>query len=400
MMDEYGSPEMVRCPLENVVLKAKLLDMGRPESILALVMTPPALSDIRNTVLILKEIGALYKMVGGNYDPYDGDLTFIGRVMASLPIDVRISRLIIFGYIFSVLEETIIMGQFRTILFRLQDVDLNISTNCIALGIAAAGLNVKSIFEYPHTNGLNAYAQKLTWSDGSGSDLFAILKAYRVDITFYLEIEGLELMLSLQVWHTMKEQNNFDDEDAEKVWARRYFINTRLMREVNLLVREITERLQRVHIRETAGVNRVRWSEREKTIVLKIVIAGAFYPNYFLRNSFDHQSYERNTYQLLSGRNPCNTVYFTNFDSKYIGQLYTQCIKDMFKQCTTNTKNLLVNFEEGSQKIFVTFPNDSDFDHPDAYNLVQSVPGSVRPEVYKAVKMRQLRYNTSLKVME
>lgn len=110
MMDEYGSPEMVRCPLENVVLKAKLLDMGRPESILALVMTPPALSDIRNTVLILKEIGALYKMVGGNYDPYDGDLTFIGRVMASLPIDVRISRLIIFGYIFSVLEETIIMG--------------------------------------------------------------------------------------------------------------------------------------------------------------------------------------------------------------------------------------------------------------------------------------------------
>ena len=44
----------------------------------------------------------------------------------------------------------------------------------------AAGLNVKSIFDTPFQNQLLAYSQKLTWSDGSGSDLFAILKAYRV----------------------------------------------------------------------------------------------------------------------------------------------------------------------------------------------------------------------------
>lgn len=29
---------------------------------------------------------------------------------------------------------------------------------------------------------MQAYAKKLRWSDGSGSDLFAILKAYRVSI--------------------------------------------------------------------------------------------------------------------------------------------------------------------------------------------------------------------------
>lgn len=46
--------------------------------------------------------------------------------------------------------------------------------------ITAAGLNVKSIFNYPYSKALMAYTKKLRWSDGSGSDLFAILKAYRV----------------------------------------------------------------------------------------------------------------------------------------------------------------------------------------------------------------------------
>lgn len=114
-MDEFSTPEMLRCPLENVVLKAKLLDMGPPPEILGLAMSPPNLSDIHNTILTLKEVGALYKNVNGVYSVQDGDLSHMGRIMAALPLNIRLSRLIVFGYIFSILDDAIIIGGFKEI---------------------------------------------------------------------------------------------------------------------------------------------------------------------------------------------------------------------------------------------------------------------------------------------
>lgn len=47
----------------------------------------------------------------------------------------------------------------------------------------AAGLSVRSIFQYQNYNRggeIDGYVQKLLWADGSGSDLIAILRAYKV----------------------------------------------------------------------------------------------------------------------------------------------------------------------------------------------------------------------------
>lgn len=103
-------PELVSSPLENVILKTKLLNMGSPASILALAMDQPKLSDIANTILILKEIGALLCTCNDEYNDMDGDISLIGRIMANLPIDVKIAKFIILGYCFSILEECIIIG--------------------------------------------------------------------------------------------------------------------------------------------------------------------------------------------------------------------------------------------------------------------------------------------------
>lgn len=109
-MHENAIPELVSSPLENVILKAKLLDLGPPESILALALDRPQLTDVANTILILKEIGALLKTVDGKVENMDGDISFIGRIMANLPLDVKIAKFIILGYCFSVLDECIIIG--------------------------------------------------------------------------------------------------------------------------------------------------------------------------------------------------------------------------------------------------------------------------------------------------
>lgn len=55
-MEEETKPEILRCPLERVVLKSKLLDMGEPMEILALAMDPPDLNRLEQTVLLLKEV--------------------------------------------------------------------------------------------------------------------------------------------------------------------------------------------------------------------------------------------------------------------------------------------------------------------------------------------------------
>lgn len=40
----------------------------------------------------------------------DGDLTFLGRVMGQLPIDVCLSKFIVLGHLFSCLKDCIIIG--------------------------------------------------------------------------------------------------------------------------------------------------------------------------------------------------------------------------------------------------------------------------------------------------
>lgn len=104
---------MLRCPLEKVVLETKMLDMGEPKALLALALDPPNLSDIERTILVLKQAGGLLLTSGGIPTPYDGDITFLGVLMAELPMDIRLTRLVALGYLFSLLPECIIMGNAR-----------------------------------------------------------------------------------------------------------------------------------------------------------------------------------------------------------------------------------------------------------------------------------------------
>lgn len=122
-MCESARPELMLTSLENVILKAKTFEMGPPHVILGLAMSDsiPNLDDVANTVLSLKELGALqltHKNEG--FSPIDGDLTFLGRIMSNLPIDVRATRLVTLGSCFGVLEECIIMGTNLIVLLKLR----------------------------------------------------------------------------------------------------------------------------------------------------------------------------------------------------------------------------------------------------------------------------------------
>ena len=80
---------------------------------------------IQRAILELKELEALTAYVsepgGRGYnavdlteddldEEFDGDLTFVGLVMADIPLDVHLTKLILMGHVFGLLEEAIIMA--------------------------------------------------------------------------------------------------------------------------------------------------------------------------------------------------------------------------------------------------------------------------------------------------
>jgi hypothetical protein len=74
-----------------------------------------------------------------------------------------------------------------------------------------------------------------------------------------------------QVWYSNHENGYFQRSvGGEKSWGKRYFIQLRVMKEVDILIRDLTLRLRRLGITATAGYGRVIWSDLEKPLVLKV----------------------------------------------------------------------------------------------------------------------------------
>lgn len=55
-------------------------------------------------------MGALQRTVNGRYTPFDGDLTFLGAVLATLPVDLPLGKFIFLGGIFGILDDAVIIG--------------------------------------------------------------------------------------------------------------------------------------------------------------------------------------------------------------------------------------------------------------------------------------------------
>ncbi|KAA8582197.1 hypothetical protein FQN60_008937 [Etheostoma spectabile] len=143
---DYMIPEMLLAPLANILLKVKLLDMGDPRSILSTALSPPNLSDIVKTVLQLKEMGALSAKSDGRGHNEDGEITFLGRVLAHLPVDLCLGKMIVLGHVFGCLEECLII---------------------------AAAHSLKSFFAIPSMQQLAGHRSKLAFARGTPSDSVA-----------------------------------------------------------------------------------------------------------------------------------------------------------------------------------------------------------------------------------
>lgn len=131
------------------------------------------------------------------------------------------------------------------------------------------------------------------------------------------------------------------------------------------------------------------------------ILSGAFYPNYFVRSSEEVD--DKETFRVINGRNPCNTVYFTGFQEKYIRPMYVESIKKILQPCTNSPDNIQVTFDEGNEKVFVSFKQTKaslQANTDNELNYVEMSPGQVCIEVYKAVKLRKTGKQPQIRVMQ
>lgn len=275
--------------------------------------------------------------------------------------------------------------------FLANDICLILSLCVNVYNFPAAGLTSKSIFKMAFERNLNEYTRRLEWSNGSGSDLFSILNAYRI----------WTLKYNQKIFGRSKEQQK-----AEQDFCRKHYLDIRSINECHQLVRELTLRLDKLGIYETCGPNRVHWTDQEKSIILKVVIAGAFYPNFFSTPPIANPMVERDIFHVLNGRDPNNTVFFTGFQPKHIRELYVDSIRELFRGLVVdddNVDSIKVSFDPNSEKVFVTFDGLQriiDDATPDWESKRCSLPGRTLTEVYKAVKMRKMNIHCQVYVMK
>jgi ATP-dependent RNA helicase TDRD9 len=111
-----------------------MLDLDPPVKMLALVIDPPRLDNIARTILTLKEIGALFAKANGVVSPVDGDLSYLGRVVARLPIDVHLGKLVMLGiYIFHIIASSFLFSYFFFLLLSLLVYWENVDLMCVCL---------------------------------------------------------------------------------------------------------------------------------------------------------------------------------------------------------------------------------------------------------------------------
>ncbi|KAK2541263.1 Tdrd9 [Columba guinea] len=288
---EKSVPEILRCPLGTTVLKIKKLDMGAPKALLATALSPPSIRDIERTILQLKELGAITTCVQTEENPHDGELTFMGKVLAQLPVDLRLGKLIVLGHVFRCLEECLII---------------------------AAALSLRNFFVARFKQHVDGYRNKLFFAGNSKSDCIAIVNAFKA-------------------WQDCRRRGELRHPKEELEWGRSNGIHIKKLREV--------------------------------------VIAGAFYPNYFTFGKCDEVVAVRD----LDGKDPKTTVLLKNIPP--YGYLYHKQLQSLFRQCG-QVKSITY---DGS-KAFVEFSR----------NPVEGF--KILPAVYLSVKMSQLKIPFELNV--
>lgn len=99
VMEKYTLPEILRVPLTEICLNAKML-AGKLsiEEFLLKALQPPSLKNIRQSIELLKKINAL---------DTDENITYLGIHLASMPVDCQLGKMLLYSILLRCIEPVV-----------------------------------------------------------------------------------------------------------------------------------------------------------------------------------------------------------------------------------------------------------------------------------------------------
>lgn len=232
------------------------------------------------------------------------------------------------------------------------------------------GLNYRSIFTLSATDAkqkLEEYNHKLDFSEGSASDPIAIMNAYNHWKDMMKKTEG--------------SSDHRSTREKRDIWCRTQFLSMKHLKDMDREVEDVTNRLTRQKLNCN---DYFPYNEEKKCVVLKMCLAGAFYPNYF---SFGGNPPLHEDFKAMQSLNPCNVVYFKGSKYQNIMKLYKNQIVDMLYDMgvTDDPESIKIHQNLNSQKVFVEFKSYKN-------EKRKCVPGIVKSEVYRGKNQINILY--------
>nr|CAG8476028.1 14334_t:CDS:2 [Entrophospora candida] len=143
-IEEFSTPEMLRSDLQGICLHIKALDLpSKIEEVLAQAIQPPDHTSVTAALDNLKLLQALNS---------NEELTPLGKVLATLPLEPGLGKMVLLGAIFQCLDPILTI---------------------------AASMTCKNPFYSPIQAKERADEIKAQWAQGTSSDHLAILNAYK-----------------------------------------------------------------------------------------------------------------------------------------------------------------------------------------------------------------------------
>lgn len=106
-MARYSTPDILRVSLHNICLKVKMLESGFAiEEILSQALEPPSKKRIRCSIEFLKKINAL---------DTSENITALGDILANMPIDCQLGKMILYGIVLRCLDPVVILASALTV---------------------------------------------------------------------------------------------------------------------------------------------------------------------------------------------------------------------------------------------------------------------------------------------
>ncbi|XP_058060569.1 3'-5' RNA helicase YTHDC2-like [Anopheles bellator] len=100
-MDQFTLPEIMRVPLTEICLNTALLTNGASiHDFLNRALQPPAATSVKQSVKYLQKVGALDD---------DENLTDLGLILAELPVDARLGKMLLYGILLKCYEPVLLI---------------------------------------------------------------------------------------------------------------------------------------------------------------------------------------------------------------------------------------------------------------------------------------------------